>query len=50
MSHDLAVAAGAAGLTGEAVRAEQAALALEPGNAAAANGLGLLQIQAGTPV
>ena len=49
MYHDLAVAAGAAGLPAEAVRAEQAALALEPGNSAAANGLGLLQIQSGHP-
>jgi arylsulfatase A-like enzyme/Flp pilus assembly protein TadD len=45
--HDLAVAARAAGNNAEAVRAEQAALALEPGNPAAMNGLGLLQIEAG---
>jgi arylsulfatase A-like enzyme/Flp pilus assembly protein TadD len=47
--HDLAVAAGAAGLPKEAARAEQAALALEPSNAAAANGLGLLRIENGRP-
>jgi arylsulfatase A-like enzyme/Flp pilus assembly protein TadD len=45
--HDLAVAAGAAGLPKEAARAEQAALALEPSNAAAANGLGLLHVENG---
>ena len=49
MYHDLAVAAEAAGLPGEAARAEQAALALEPSNPAAANGFGLLQIRAGKP-
>ena len=49
MYHDLAVAAGAAGFRAEAARAEQAALALEPANAAASNGLGLLQVQAGKP-
>jgi len=45
--HDLAVAAGAAGLTKEAARAEQAALALEPSNASAANGLGLAHVENG---
>ena len=49
MYHDLAVAAEAAGLPVEAARAEQAALALEPANPAAANGLGLLQVHAGRP-
>ncbi len=49
MYHDLGVAAGAAGLWGEASRAEQAALALEPGNSAASNGLGLLQVESGKP-
>ena len=34
---------------GKRARAEQAALALEPPNPAAANGLGLLQIRAGKP-
>ncbi len=45
--HDLAVAAGAAGLAKEAARAEQAALALEPSNASAANGLGLAHAENG---
>ena len=45
--HDLAVAAGRAGLAGEAARAEQAAIALDPKNAAAHNGLGLLLIEQG---
>jgi arylsulfatase A-like enzyme/thioredoxin-like negative regulator of GroEL len=49
MYHDLAVAAEAAGLPAESARAEQAALALEPSNPAAANGLGLLQIRASKP-
>jgi arylsulfatase A-like enzyme/cytochrome c-type biogenesis protein CcmH/NrfG len=48
--HDLAVAADAAGLHAEAARAEQASLALQPSNPAAANGLGLLQVQAGKTV
>jgi arylsulfatase A-like enzyme/Tfp pilus assembly protein PilF len=47
--HDLAVAASAAGMRGEAERAEQAALALQPGNAQASNGLGLLLIESGKP-
>src|SRR5205823_4796475 len=47
--HDLAVAADAAGQPKEAARAEQAALALEPSNPAAANGLGLLHVAAGHP-
>jgi len=47
--HDLAVAAEAAGWPAESARAEQAALALEPSNPAAANGLGLLQIGASKP-
>jgi tetratricopeptide (TPR) repeat protein len=47
MYHDLAVAAGAAGMGAEAARAEQAALALQPSNAAASNGLGLMLIEQG---
>jgi arylsulfatase A-like enzyme/Flp pilus assembly protein TadD len=47
MYHDLAVAAGAAGMPDEAERAEQAALALQPSNAAASNGLGLMLIEQG---
>ncbi len=45
--HDLAVAARAAGDTAEAVRAEDAALALDPRLAAAHNGRGLLYADAG---
>jgi len=45
--HDLAVAARAAGQVAEALRAEQAALALEGNNPAALNGLGLLEAEAG---
>jgi arylsulfatase A-like enzyme/Flp pilus assembly protein TadD len=45
--HDLAVAAQAAGMPQEASRAEQASLALQPSNAAASNGLGLLFVQQG---
>ena len=45
--HDLAVAAGRAGLADEAARAEQAAITLDPKNAAAHNGLGLLLIEQG---
>ncbi len=45
--HDLAVAARAAGNVAEALRAEQAALALEARNPAALNGLGLLHAEAG---
>ena len=45
--HDLAVAAAAAGMPGEAQRAEQASLALQPSNAAASNGLGLMLIEQG---
>ena len=45
--HDLAVAARAAGNHTEALKAEQAALALEGRNPAALNGLGLLHIEAG---
>jgi arylsulfatase A-like enzyme/tetratricopeptide (TPR) repeat protein len=45
--HDLAVAARAAGQMGEALKAEQAALALEGRNPAAMNGLGLLHAEAG---
>jgi arylsulfatase A-like enzyme/Flp pilus assembly protein TadD len=45
--HDLAVAEGAASMPNEAIRAEQASLALQPSNAAAANGLGLLLVQSG---
>jgi choline-sulfatase len=45
--HDLAVAARAAGNPAEALRAEQAALALEGTNPAAVNGLGLLHAEAG---
>ena len=44
--HDLAVAAQRAGLRDEAMRAEQASLALDPRNGAAHNGLGLLLIEA----
>ena len=47
--HDLAVAAAAAGDSVEALRAEQAALALEPEHPAAHNGFGLLHAQAGRP-
>ena len=47
--HDLAVAAVAAGMPREAMRAERASLALQPTNAAASNGLGLLLIEAGRP-
>jgi Tfp pilus assembly protein PilF len=43
--HDLGVAAQRAGLRDEAARAEQAAIALDPKNGAAHNGLGLLLIQ-----
>ena len=45
--HDLAVAARQAGDTGEAMRAEQAALALDANSAMALNGLGLLHADAG---
>lgn len=45
--HDLAVAARAAGDAAEAVRAEEAALALDAGLAAAHNGRGLLHADAG---
>ena len=45
--HDLAVAARAAGNVTEALKAEQAALALEGRNPAALNGLGLLHAEAG---
>ena len=45
--HDLAIAARAAGNLTEALRAEQAALALEARNPAALNGLGLLHAEAG---
>jgi len=45
--HDLAVAARAAGEREEAMRAEQAALALDPEYPAALNGLGLLHVDAG---
>jgi arylsulfatase A-like enzyme/Flp pilus assembly protein TadD len=47
MYHDLAVAATAAGMPAEAARAEQAALTLEPANAAASNGLGLILVEQG---
>jgi tetratricopeptide (TPR) repeat protein len=47
MYHDLAVAAAAANMPDEAARAERAALALQPGNAVASNGLGLLLLQTG---
>ncbi len=47
--HDLAVAARAAGNSEEALKAEQAALALEGKNPLALNGLGLLQVEAGRP-
>jgi choline-sulfatase len=43
--HDLAVAAQRAGRRDEAIRAEQASLTLDPRNAAAHNGLGLLLIE-----
>jgi arylsulfatase A-like enzyme/Flp pilus assembly protein TadD len=45
--HDLAVAAQAARMPHEASRAEQASLALQPTNAAASNGLGLLLVEQG---
>ena len=45
--HDLAGAASAAGMPGEASRAEQASLALQPSNADASNGLGLLLVASG---
>ena len=45
--HDLAIAARAAGNLPEALKAEQAALALEGKNPAALNGLGLVQAEAG---
>ncbi len=45
--HDLAVAARAAGNVAEALKAEQAALALEGRNPAALNGLGLLHAESG---
>jgi len=45
--HDLAVAARLAGDDGEARRAEEAALALDPASPAALNGLGLLHVDAG---
>ena len=45
--HDLAIAARAAGNLPEALKAEQAALALEGKNPAALNGLGLLHAEAG---
>ena len=45
--HDLAVAARAAGDAAEALRAEQAALALDKDNPAALNGLGLVHVDAG---
>jgi len=45
--HDLAIAARAAGNIAEALKAEQAALALEGRNPAALNGLGLLHAEAG---
>ncbi len=45
--HDLAVAARAAGDSAEAVRAEDAALALDSGSAAAHSGRGLLHADAG---
>ena len=43
--HDFAVAARRAGLREEAVRAEQASIALDPKNGAAQNGLGLLLVE-----
>ena len=43
--HDYAVAARRAGLREEAVRAEQASIALDPKNGAAQNGLGLLLVE-----
>ena len=45
--HDLAVSARAAGFADEARRAEEAALTIEPSNAMARNGLGLLLADAG---
>jgi arylsulfatase A-like enzyme/Flp pilus assembly protein TadD len=45
--HDLAVAAGRAGLRDEAARAEQAAIALDSKNGAAHNGLGVLLVEDG---
>lgn len=45
--HDLAVAARASGNVAEALRAEQASLALDGKNPAALNGLGLMQIEQG---
>jgi arylsulfatase A-like enzyme/tetratricopeptide (TPR) repeat protein len=48
--HDLAVAARAAGNVAEALKAEQAALALEGHHPAAHNGLGLLHAEAGRAV
>jgi choline-sulfatase len=45
--HDLAVAARAAGNPSEALKAEQAALALDGRNPAALNGLGLVHAEAG---
>jgi len=45
--HDLAAAARVAGRTGEATRAEEAALAVDGNSRAALNGLGLLQVDAG---
>jgi arylsulfatase A-like enzyme/Tfp pilus assembly protein PilF len=45
--HDLAVAARAAGYTAEALRAEQASLALDGNNPEALNGQGLLHAEAG---
>jgi choline-sulfatase len=47
--HDLAASARAAGLIEEARRAEEAALALDPENPLAHNGLGLLLAGAGRP-
>jgi arylsulfatase A-like enzyme/Tfp pilus assembly protein PilF len=47
--HDLAVAARAAGQRDEAMRAEQAALALQADSPAALNGVGLLHADAGRP-
>ena len=45
--HDLSVAARAAGDAAEALRAEQAALALDASNPQALNGVGLLHVEAG---
>jgi choline-sulfatase len=47
--HDLAVAARTAGQPGEALRAEQAALAIDKDNPAALDGLGLLHADAARP-